>query len=397
MECDRCGAERPRTGPCPECGAPAPGPFGSSRGRSQAGGQSQPGGRSQPGGSFGSNPRRQSGTNWGAGASGSGRGLLSRGGGQGGGQGGEQWGDWDDGPGRGSRPGQRQSNPNWGYDQDNESRALAPYGQPMPPAAEDEIVSIPGFPMTDEEERLSGIRRPAFIPATEEKRKRKLSSWRIISGVLSIMLVCVASCAGVGFFGQQQVERFLPGPIKNIIEPPSVDISGIPTTPESTPGPAAKNVTGLVTAKSVDPSYNAIDPTSYFLVKSSVFAVITIVGVTQNQTNTLTCVWYLNNLNFNLHTGTSTTIQPNKTTNFHGVCELPYNQIGIGMVRVYWNRPPSDTSEAADDPYLAQTIQFAVLNQLPTVTPASGTSTPKAALPVGLPAVALRDNWNGLG
>ena len=384
MECDRCGAERPRTGPCPECGAPAPAPFSPSRGRSQ------PGGRSPSA----SGQRRQSGTSWGPGNSGSGRGLLSRGT-----QGGEQWGDWDDGPGRGSRPGSRQSNPNWGYEPDNDSRALVPqYGQPMPPAAEDEIVSIPGFPMTDEEERLSGIRRPAYIPATEEKRKRKLSSWRIISGVLSIMVVCVASCAGVGFFGQQQIVRYLPGPVKTLLQPQTVDISGIPATPQSTPGPAAKNVTSLVTAKSVDPSYNAIDETSYFLVKSSVFAVITIVGVTQNQTNTLTCVWYLNNLNFNLHTGTTTTIQPNKTTNFHGVCELPYNQIGIGMVRVYWNRPASDTSESATDPYLAQSIQFAVLNQLPTVTPGPGTPTPKkAALPNLLPAIALRESRMSAG
>ena len=383
MECDRCGAERPRTGPCPECGAPAP--LGSGRGRSQAGGRSQPG-------SSGSNPRRPSGTNWGA-TSAPGRGLLSRGPAQSG----EQWGNWDDGPRGSTRPGARQSSPNWNYDPDNDSRALVPqYGQPMPPAAEDEMVSIPGFPQTDEEERLSGIRRPAYIPATEEKRKRKLSSWRIISGVLSIMVVCVASCAGVGFFGQQQIARLLPAPIKNILQPPSVDISQLGPSPVSTPGPAAKNITSLVTAKSVDSNYNAVDETSYFLVKSSVYAVITIVGVSQNQTNTLTCVWYLNDLNFNLHTGTTTVIQPNKTTNFHGVCELPYNQIGIGMVRVYWNRPASDTSESASDPYLAQSIKFAVLNQLPATPtpPGKGSPTPKASLPGAGRVIAWRETWS---
>ncbi|HEX9038891.1 MAG TPA: hypothetical protein VF808_18055 [Ktedonobacterales bacterium] len=313
---------------------------------------------------------------------------------RGGNQGGEPGGDWDDAPRGGSRPGRGQSNPNWGYDPDADSRALVPqYGQPMPPAAEDEMVSIPGFPQSEEEERLSGFRRPAYIPATEEKRKRKLSSWRIVSGVLSIMAVCVASCAGVGFLGQQQIARMLPGPIRNLVQPQTVDFSNIPATPVSTPGPAAKNITSLVTAKSVDSDYRPVDETSYFLVKSSVYAVVTIVGVSQNQTNTLSCVWYLNGLNFNLHTGTSTLIQPNKTTNFHGVCELPYNQVGIGMVRVYWNRPASDTSESPNDPYLAQSIQFAVLTQLPgTPTPGSGTATPKAAKPIELPVAVLRDS-----
>jgi hypothetical protein len=181
MECDRCGAERPRTGLCPECGAPPPAPY-SSRGRSQPGGSSSSGGR------------RSSGTNWGSGRGG----LLSRAG-QGGGQGGDEWGDWDDGrSGRGRAAG-RQSSPGYGYEPDNDSRALVPqYGQPMPPDVQEEMVALPGFPQSDEEERAIGMRRPAYIPATETKRKRKLSSWRIISGVLSMMVVCVIRWAAEG-------------------------------------------------------------------------------------------------------------------------------------------------------------------------------------------------------
>lgn len=376
MECDRCGAERPRTGLCPECGAPPPAPY-SSRGRSQPGGSSSAGGR------------RSSGTNWGGGRGG----LLSRGG-----QGGDEWGDWGDGrSGRGRSAG-RQSSPGYGYEPDNDSRALVPqYGQPMPPAVEDEMVSIPGLPQTDEEERAIGMRRPAYIPATNEKRKRKLSSWRIVSGVLSMMVVCVASCAGVGFVGQQKVLSLLPAPIQNIVQPPSVDITQVPATPVSTPGPAAKNITSLVTAKNIDTSYNAVDVTSYFLVKSTVYAVMTIVGVSQNQANTLSCVWYLNDLNFNLHNGNEKTLQPSKTTNFHAMCALPYNQVGVGMVRVYWNRPASDTSDSPNDPYLAQTIKFGVFNQLPgTPTPGKGTPgvgspTPKKSSVGAWPGVAWRD------
>ncbi len=378
MVCDHCGAERPRTGPCPECGAPPPAPYGPTRGRSQPGGQ-----------------RRPSGTNWGSGGSSGGRGLLSRGSGQSG----DNWGDWDDGRQGAGRSSGRPSSPGYNYDPDSDSRALMPqYGQPMPPAAEDEMVSIPGFPQTDEEERAMGMRRPAYIPATEEKRKRKLSSWRVISGVMSIMVVCVASCAGAGFLGQRQIANMLPGPFKTIIQPPSVDLSQVPATPVSTPGPAAKSISSLITAKGVDSSYRPVDISSYFLVKSTVYAVMTIIGVSQNQPGTFSCAWYLNGLNFNLHDNTSKTVQPTKTTNFHAICSLPYNQVGVGMVRVYWNRPASDTSESPDDPYLAQTIKFAVLTQLPgTVTPGPGSPTPKASLPGLAPGIVWRKSATSAG
>jgi hypothetical protein len=135
-----------------------------------------------------------------------------------------------------------------------------------------------------------------------------------------------------------------------------------------------------------------VDVTSYFLVKSTVYAVMTIVGVSQNQASTLSCVWYLNDLNFNLHTGNEKSLQPSKTTNFHAMCALPYNQIGVGMVRVYWNRPASDTSESPDDPYLAQTIKFGVFNQIPgTATPGPGSPTPKKSSLGAWPGVA----WHG--
>lgn len=389
MECDRCGAERPRTGPCPECGAPPPPPYSSSRGRSQPG--------STSGG-----PRRSSGTNWGntssPGSSG-GRGLLSRGGANG-----DGWGDWNEPPRGSSRPGMsspggRPSSPGYGthgYDPDSDSRALVPqYGQAMPPAAEDEIVSIPGFPMTDEEERASGIRRPAYIPATEEKRKRKLSSWRIVSGVLSVMLVCVASCAGAGFFGQQAITHLVPAPLRSLLQPQKVDLSQIPVTPVATAGPASKNITSIVTAQGVDGNYNPENVTSIFLVKSTVYVVMTFVGVSQNQNDNFSCQWYLNNINFNLKENTTKDVSSLKTTNFHAYCALQYNQVGVGEVRIYWNRPASDTSESAKDPYLAQTIKFGIVTQIPGSptpgTPGAGSPTPKASAPNAGQAVAWRE------
>ena len=374
MECDQCGAPRPRMGPCPECGAPPPrfsarGGSGGSSGR----------GRSQPGrGSSGS--QRTSGANWGSGGGG---GLLNRGSGarrRGTGSD-DGWDDEEYSVPAPSRAGGRYGSGEYGVDP---SRALVPqYDEVMPPAAEGSLMAgLPGFPQTDEEERAIGLRRPAYIPATEPRRKRKLSSGRVISGMLSLLLVTVGVCGALGFLGQQQIARLLPGPLRDVVAQPTVDLSQVPATPVSTPGPSSKIVTSVVTAKGKDKDGNPIDVTSYFTVNSTVYVIVNIVGASQSTTNTLTCRWFLNGIDFKLKDGTTAPITPSKTSSYRGYCALPYYQTGIGMVKVYWNKPSSDSGDAANDKYLAQTIKFAVLSKLPgTTTPASGTAKPGGPTP----------------
>src|SRR5215469_1954185 len=141
MECDQCGARRPRTGPCPECGAPPPGTHSSMR---QWRDQARTGKRPAVGG-------RGSGANWRAGR-----------------QPDEwdngdeynQYGQYDEGPPSG-RMSARQARPAQNY-QDYEEvdleRALVPnYGDLMPMAQSMGSVAIPGMPATDDEERALGI------------------------------------------------------------------------------------------------------------------------------------------------------------------------------------------------------------------------------------------------
>ena len=367
MECDQCGAPRPRWGACPECGAPPP------RFSSQSGpGASGTRGRSLPG----SGSRGGSGAQWGSGSSGGG--LLRRDSGSP--RRGKSADGWEDeydnytnaSP---SRSGGRFSSGDHGIDP---SRALVPqqqYNEVMPPSAEGGLmVGLPGFPQTDEEERAIGMRRPAYIPATEPKRKRKLSSGRVVSGLLSILLVTVGVCGGLAFAGQKQLER-ITGPFKIVMASPTVDLRQIPATPASTPGPQAKIVQSVVTAHAIDAKYNAEDESTIFLVNSTVYVVANIVGASQTTANTFSCTWYLNGVNYQLNSGKQTSLPAGKASNFHAYCALPYYQTGIGMVRLYWNRPASDSNDGPNDAYLAQTIKFAVVASMPT-TPAPGTPKP---------------------
>ncbi len=371
MECDQCGAPRPRMGPCPECGAPPP-RLGARGGSSGSGAR----GRSQPGGSS-SGSRRNSGANLGGG------GLLSRdSGARRRGQGsGASWDDDDSGAAQGGRAGGRYGSGEYGGV--DPSRALVPqYDEVMPPSAEGGLMAgLPGFPQTDEEERAIGLRRPAYIPATEPRRKRKLSSGRVLSGVLSILLVTVGVCGGLGFLGQQQIRKVLSGPLGKIVVSPTVNMSEVPVTPVSTAGPSGKIVTSAVTAQGIDKDFNAVDVTSYFTVNSTVYVVVNIVGASQTGSNTLTCRWFLDDIDYNLKSGTSVAVQPSKTNNFHGYCGLPYYQTGNGMVKIYWDKPNSDSGDAPNDKYLAQTIRFGIFAKLPGTPTPAGTAKPGSPTP----------------
>lgn len=262
------------------------------------------------------------------------------------------------------------------------------YNEVMPPAAEGGMMAgLPGFPQTDEEERAIGMRRPAFIPATGPKRKNKPSSGRVFSGMISILLVTVGVCAGLGFLGQQQFAKVFSGPVHIVVAAPTVDMGKVPTKSVSTPGPAAKVITSAVTARGIDKDYNAVDITSYFTVNSTVYVVANIVGASQKTTNTLSCTWFLDGIDYKLKSGTKSSLPPSKTSNFHGYCALPYYQTGVGMVRIYWNRPDSDTSDSPTDPYLAQTITFGVFTTLP------GKATPTAKPGAPTPTKTGFDGW----
>ena len=363
MICDQCGAERPRSGRCPECGAPPPGTYSSMRDQSRGrGGPGDSGRRSRGAGSSGS---------WRADSSG----RRGRSGGNWGGSGGDwQDDDYDDpAPARSSRRNRRPAND---YDEEDLGRALVPARNEMmaPMDASAGLPALPGIPQSDEEERALGIRRPAYIPATTEKRKKKLSSWRVISGVLSIMLACVASCAAAGILGRDRIQTIFGNPVKITMTPQAVDLTGIPLTPVATPGPAAKSLTQVVTALHRQGNCNPVDPASLFHVGDAVWVFIILKQPAPG--HTISVRWFANDTDVNppSQDKTTLTLGPNNA----GACfSLQYPSAGRGMVRVYWDRPANDKGDDPNDPALMATIRFGVV-------PANyGTPTPA---PAGTPA-----------
>lgn len=377
MECDQCGAYRPRSGPCPECGAPPPGTFSSMRnwrGGSSANNPNASRSRGSSASWGGSSGRRGSGAQWGGGA------------------------DWEEddydepqAPPRSSARNRRRAP---GDEEVDLGRALTPYND-MAPAMQTGVgvPAIPGFPETEEEERALGIRRPVYIPATGEKRKKKLSSWRIMSGVLSVMLICVASCALAGFVGRSQIEKVFQKPIQVFPTAVQYDFSKVPVTPVATKGPAASFIQSATTAHAVDKRYVPVDVTSHFHAGDTVYVVAFVRGLPKNQKHTFTVEWYLGNVKLDLPgtAQTSIVVDSNKGADQNVAFALNYPTPGLGSAKVYLDLDKLAKGQSADAS-LALTIYFAVDTAVATATPGKGTpgATPgSTAAPTGTPKGSL--------
>ncbi len=416
MECHQCGARRPRTGPCPNCGAPPPGTFSSLR-------QWKDSTRSGQGPAVGGGGRRSgSGADWGGGGSRGGGGQSGASGasnrGRGGtgvrrGGSGADWGGaspgWDDEAAAGwdddrddrgydPEPPASRSNPrnrrypDPGYQEVDLSRALVPArDEPMLPVDLSANASLPamlGIPATDEQERALGIRRPVYIPAAG-KRKRKLGTWRVLSGVSSVILVCVASCALAALLGPKL--PFPPKPGNTIIgQAPPISATGVPVTPVATLGAQGPHFQGVTTATGVDTSGNAITPTSHFLVNSSAYVVATVRNITKGEKHTVSIRWYLRGQNVTapptyLDLGdvsrTSRAIDSDKQVYF----ALTIPQPGVYIAKLYLDLPAKgDNPDAPGDKYLGATITFLVETPTPVPTPTKP-KPPATATPVKTP------------
>ncbi|MGZ3673201.1 MAG: hypothetical protein ACXVCO_02735 [Ktedonobacterales bacterium] len=394
MQCDQCGARRPRSGPCPECGAPPPGTFSSMR---QWRDQSRSGEGPAVGGGRGG-----SGANWGAGASGSGRrGSGANSGAGGAGRSSSRWDegegydDYDDRPAGRSNPrnaAPRRRTPD--YEEVDLERALVPAHNdmlPMDPAmggmGAGGLPAVPGLPATDEEERMLGIRRPVYIPANGEKRKRKLGTWRVLSGVLSVMLVCIASCALAGVFGQKQIKSIITGPVANATNSVNGTITGVPVTPVATPGAQAKFVLQIVTAGGRSSNGEPTNVKTHFLVGDYVYVLAVVRGLPKGA-HIISVAWYLNGVFVELPAGaqTSQTIDGDKRVVFG----LQYPSSGLGAAKIYIDRPASDKSDDPKDPALADTIYFAVEMPTPAPTVGTGTATPGTKTPSASPTATKK-------
>jgi hypothetical protein len=139
-----------------------------------------------------------------------------------------------------------------------------------------------------------------------------------------------------------------------------------PATPVSTPGPAAKYIVNVVTARAVDSNFTPIDITSRFPVGSQVHLIVHLRNLTAGEKHTVSVRWFLNGTDMQVNGGPGrTSVEVTDNSNAH--LALVYPTTGVGMAKIYWDRPASDNSDSENDPSLAQTISFTIEQPTPSV------------------------------
>ncbi|MFI5274298.1 MAG: hypothetical protein ACHQ4H_14790 [Ktedonobacterales bacterium] len=292
--------------------------------------------------------------------------------------------DYDDPPI--SRTGRRRR-PAQDYEEVDLERALvpSPEGGMMPMGSQAGMLAVPGIPQTDEEERALGIRRPVYIPAAG-KRKRKLGTWRVVSGVLSVMLVCVGLCGLGSVLGKNQLASLTQGLVGTHITPVTFSTANVPVTPVATAGVQGKYFSNVVTAEGADVNGIPINQRSTFSIPATVNVVFALQGLPKGK-HTVSVQWFLQGvyLPVNQPQNTSKQVSTDGGVIEHVIFSLNYPAAGLGMARLLLDAPSNDTSNNVADPYLGAMIYFA-LREAPSATPATGTpakGTPTKGTPTG--------------
>ena len=192
-----------------------------------------------------------------------------------------------------------------------------------------------------------------YVPPMYTKPRPIIPRYRIISGFLSVIIVSLMVCGGVGYYAKasgklDMVSRVLTG---NKLVPPTIRA----TTP-SLPDPPDKVVIGNPAAYSVITSAT----TTSHLVKGTQIAAQTdkifkpnepfylTYSVHPLQAGNVTIKWYMSNMQLPYSTTPAQQIAANQPQT--GIVEMVYAAQAEGKVELYWNNQ------------LAQTLYFVVRN-----------------------------------
>src|SRR5260370_41305268 len=244
-------------------------------------------------------------------------------------------------------------------------RALEPPRSEMLPMSQSAagMLAVPGMPASDEEERILGIRRPVYIPAIGDRRKRKLGTFRIVSGVASIMLVCIVGCGLAGLLEHDQISAVFNGPRSSVSTPVTYDFTQVPRTPVATFTPQNKLIKTVVTATGADNNHAPIGPTSHFLMTkpdgsqnaSAVVSVIVYVrGVPKGQQHIVSVHWYIQNVDVGLPPNANTTATITADANV--LFTLAYPEPRLGTARIFLHLSGNATSNHTTYSLLTATV-----------------------------------------
>lgn len=176
-----------------------------------------------------------------------------------------------------------------------------------------------------------------FVPPMYTKPRPIIPRYRIISGLLSVLIVTILTCTGASYYAKatgklQYIQRVVGG-----VAPASLSPTAVPTLadPQEQPmtGPAYVVITSAVMTEHTDPTnpYFAKEPENKFVVSHLIHLIYSVQKPTT--AGVVKTVWYTNNHYYGAVL--SKTISAGATQT--GDSQIKYMQPCEGKVELYWN------------------------------------------------------------
>ena len=237
------------------------------------------------------------------------------------------------------------------------------------------------FPMLSEEALASrippGRKPPAFIPATRPRRPYRLSSYRVISGTVSVGLVLLLLVGSLSFLAIKTgaLQHFLGGkslpPISYHFPQPTLPALGATPQATSSGNQASQVISRVTTAKNYSGTYDPLNITTTFQPGETVNVLWQVKGAKAN--DVISVKWYQNGSVITGLDSKSTQESFQKAGDWNGVFGLAYPTSSVGKAELYYNGQ------------LGWSIQFIIVNPTPTQTPAPATTKTPGAAPTQTP------------
>ena len=196
-----------------------------------------------------------------------------------------------------------------------------------------------------------------YVPPMYTKPRPIIPRYRIISGLLSFLIVCLMLCAGAGYYAKTSgtltlVNHFITGGGN---PPPSIHANNVslPDPPNKIDRGPAYNIipSATTTSRLIQNTYIAAQTDKIFRPNED-FALTYSVYPPVKTTGKVIIKWYTNNVLF--QTITSDTIQGGNSTS--GVVKIAYAEQVEGSVELWWQDMGNNQTQ------LAQRLYFVVRN-----------------------------------
>ena len=195
-----------------------------------------------------------------------------------------------------------------------------------------------------------------YVPPMYTKPRPIIPRYRVISGLISFMVVCLMLCAGAGYFAKTSgtlnvVSHFITGGNP----PPSIHANNVslPDPPDKIDkGPAYNTIpSATTTSHLIQDTYIAVQTDKVFH-PGEAFALTYSVYPPGKTTGKVIIKWYTNNVLY--QTISSNTIQGGGSTS--GVVKIAYPEQAEGSVELWWQDLSNNQTQ------LAQRLYFVVRN-----------------------------------